>query len=76
MKDRANLTDALQGGAWQPCRIVRASGKSGIFITSPVYDDGVPVRTIVAKIGIARLAEQTCAAARVSGLSRIRIESV
>jgi diguanylate cyclase (GGDEF)-like protein len=55
MRDRAYLTDALLGGFSQAYGVGRTTGEPGIFIASPVYDDGVLVGAIIAKVGIARL---------------------
>ncbi|QCP48631.1 diguanylate cyclase [Trinickia violacea] len=55
MAARAYLAEALLGGFTQAYGVGRSSGEPGIFIASPVYDDGELVGAIVAKLGIARL---------------------
>ncbi|TKC83073.1 diguanylate cyclase [Trinickia terrae] len=55
MQSRAYLEEALLGGFTQAYGVGRNSGEPGIFIASPVYEDGMLVGAIVAKIGIARL---------------------
>jgi diguanylate cyclase (GGDEF)-like protein len=49
------LEEALLGGFAQAYGVGRNSGEPGIFIASPVYDEGKLVGAIVAKVGIVRL---------------------
>ncbi|SEI82457.1 sensor domain-containing diguanylate cyclase [Paraburkholderia diazotrophica] len=55
MRSRSYLTNALLGAFGEAYGVGRASGEPGIFISAPVYDDGLLVGAIVAKVGIARL---------------------
>ncbi|HWT38713.1 MAG TPA: GGDEF domain-containing protein, partial [Paraburkholderia sp.] len=55
MRSRSYLTNALLGAFGEAYGVGRMSGEPGIFISAPVYDDGLLVGAIVAKVGIARL---------------------
>jgi diguanylate cyclase (GGDEF)-like protein len=55
MRSRSYLTNALLGAFGEAYGVGRLSGEPGIFISAPVYDDGLLVGAIVAKVGIARL---------------------
>ncbi|MEX3931038.1 diguanylate cyclase [Paraburkholderia phymatum] len=55
MRTRSYLTNALLGAFGEAYGVGRMSGEPGIFISAPVYDDGLLVGAIVAKVGIARL---------------------
>jgi diguanylate cyclase (GGDEF)-like protein len=55
MRSRSYLTNALLGAFGEAYGVGRTSGEPGIFISAPVYDDGLLVGAIVAKVGIARL---------------------
>ncbi len=55
MRSRAYLTNALLGAFTEVYGVGRTSGEPGIFIAAPVYDDGLLVGAVVAKVGIARL---------------------
>ncbi|MEM5389419.1 diguanylate cyclase [Paraburkholderia phymatum] len=55
MRSRSYLTNALLGAFGEAYGVGRSSGEPGIFISAPVYDDGLLVGAIVAKVGIARL---------------------
>jgi len=55
MRTRSYLANALLGAFAEAYGVGRASGEPGIFISAPVYDDGVLVGAVVAKVGIARL---------------------
>ncbi|WP_460902643.1 sensor domain-containing diguanylate cyclase [Paraburkholderia jirisanensis] len=55
MRARRYLTNALLGAFGEAYGVGRQSGEPGIFISAPVYDDGLLVGAIVAKVGIARL---------------------
>ena len=55
MRARGYLADALLGAFAEAYGVGRASGEPGIFISAPVYDDGVLVGAVAAKVGIARL---------------------
>jgi diguanylate cyclase (GGDEF)-like protein len=55
MRSRGYLVNALLGAFAEAYGVGRASGEPGIFIAAPVYDDGLLVGAVVAKVGIARL---------------------
>ncbi|HEY1997671.1 diguanylate cyclase [Paraburkholderia sp.] len=55
MRSRNYLANALLGAFGETYGVGRESGEPGIFIAAPVYDDGVLVGAVVAKVGIARL---------------------
>jgi diguanylate cyclase (GGDEF)-like protein len=55
MRARRYLTNALLGAFGEAYGVGRQSGEPGIFISAPVYDDGLLVGAIIAKVGIARL---------------------
>jgi diguanylate cyclase (GGDEF)-like protein len=55
MRARSYLANALLGAFAEAYGVGRASGEPGIFISAPVYDDGLLVGAVVAKVGIARL---------------------
>jgi diguanylate cyclase (GGDEF)-like protein len=55
MRSRSYLTNTLLGAFGEAYGVGRLSGEPGIFISAPVYDDGLLVGAIVAKVGIARL---------------------
>jgi diguanylate cyclase (GGDEF)-like protein len=55
MRSRSYLTNALLGAFGEAYGVGRLSGEPGIFISAPVYDEGLLVGAIVAKVGIARL---------------------
>jgi diguanylate cyclase (GGDEF)-like protein len=55
MRTRNYLTNALLGAFGEAYGVGRASGEPGIFIAAPVYDDGVLVGAVIAKVGISRL---------------------
>ena len=56
MRARRYLTNALLGAFGEAYGVGRQSGEPGIFISAPVYDDGMLVGAVVAKVGIARCA--------------------
>jgi diguanylate cyclase (GGDEF)-like protein len=55
MRTRGYLASTLLGAFAEAYGVGRASGEPGIFISAPVYDDGILVGAVVAKVGIARL---------------------
>lgn len=55
MRGRSFLANALLGAFGEAYGVGRASGEPGIFIAAPVYDDGVLVGAVIAKVGISRL---------------------
>jgi diguanylate cyclase (GGDEF)-like protein len=55
MRGRNYLSNALLGAFGEAYGVGRASGEPGIFIAAPVYDDGVLVGAVLAKVGISRL---------------------
>ena len=55
MRGRNYLSNALLGAFGEAYGVGRASGEPGIFIAAPVYDDGVLVGVVIAKVGISRL---------------------
>jgi len=55
MRGRNFLSNALLGAFGEAYGVGRASGEPGIFIAAPVYDDGVLVGAVIAKVGISRL---------------------
>jgi diguanylate cyclase (GGDEF)-like protein len=55
MRSRGYLANSLLGAFAEAYGVGRASGEPGIFISAPVYDDGVLVGAVAAKVGIARL---------------------
>ncbi|MEW6347159.1 MAG: diguanylate cyclase [Pseudomonadota bacterium] len=55
MRSRNYLSNALLGAVGEAYGVGRASGEPGIFIAAPVYDSGVLVGAVVAKLGIGRL---------------------
>ncbi|MDE1182869.1 sensor domain-containing diguanylate cyclase [Paraburkholderia sp.] len=55
MRSRAYLTQSLLGAFTEAYGVGRKSGEPGIFIAAPVYDDGILIGAVVAKVGIARL---------------------
>lgn len=55
LSTRGYLRNALLGSFGQAYGIGRKSGEPGIFIASPVYEGGMLVGAIVAKVGLGRL---------------------
>lgn len=55
MRGRNYLANALLGAFGEAYGVGRESGEPGIFIAAPVYQDGILVGAVVAKVGIARL---------------------
>jgi diguanylate cyclase (GGDEF)-like protein len=55
MRTRNYLSNALLGAFGEAYGVGRASGEPGIFIAAPVYNDGVLVGAVIAKVGIGRL---------------------
>ena len=55
MRGRSFLANALLGAFGEAYGVGRASGEPGIFIAAPVYDDGLLVGAVIAKVGISRL---------------------
>ncbi|WP_321929346.1 GGDEF domain-containing protein [Paraburkholderia guartelaensis] len=55
MRPRAYLNDTLLGAFSEAYGVGTASGEPGIFVAAPVYDDGLLVGAVVAKVSIARL---------------------
>ncbi|MEM5328255.1 diguanylate cyclase [Paraburkholderia sp. JHI2823] len=55
MRPRAWLNDTLLGAFSEAYGVGAASGEPGIFVAAPVYDDGLLVGAVVAKVSIARL---------------------
>jgi diguanylate cyclase (GGDEF)-like protein len=55
MRPRAYLNDTLLGAFAEAYGVGTASGEPGIFVAAPVYDDGLLVGAVVAKVSIARL---------------------
>ncbi|RFU46138.1 sensor domain-containing diguanylate cyclase [Paraburkholderia sp. DHOC27] len=55
MRGRSFLANALLGAFGEAYGVGRSSGEPGIFIAAPVYDDGILVGAVVAKVGISRL---------------------
>jgi len=55
MHSRSYLTNTLLGAFGEAYGVGQTSGEPGIFIAAPVYDDGILVGAVVAKVGIARL---------------------
>ncbi len=55
MRPRAYLADTLLGAFAETYGVGTTSGEPGIFVAAPVYDDGLLVGAVVAKVGIARL---------------------
>ncbi|RKP44882.1 sensor domain-containing diguanylate cyclase [Trinickia fusca] len=55
LSTRGYLRNALLGSFGQAYGIGRKSAEAGIFFASPVYEDGMLVGAIVAKVGLGRL---------------------
>jgi diguanylate cyclase (GGDEF)-like protein len=55
MHARAYLSDTLLGAFTETYGVGMSSGEPGIFVAAPVYDDGLLVGAVVAKVGISRL---------------------
>ncbi|WP_321912664.1 MULTISPECIES: diguanylate cyclase [unclassified Paraburkholderia] len=55
MRPRAYLNETLLGAFSEAYGVGTASGEPGIFVAAPVYDDGLLVGAVVAKVSIARL---------------------
>lgn len=55
LSTRGYVKEALLGAYGQMYAVGRISGENGIYISAPVYSDGVLVGVIVAKIGLRRL---------------------
>lgn len=55
MRPRAYLNDTLLGAFSEAYGVGTASGEPGIFVAAPVYDEGLLVGAVVAKVSIARL---------------------
>lgn len=55
MRTRHYISQVLLGAFAENYGVGRETGEPGIFIAAPVYDDGMLVGAVVAKVGIARL---------------------
>ncbi|CAN7466091.1 diguanylate cyclase [Trinickia sp. LjRoot230] len=55
ISSRRYVQEALLGSPSQMYAVGRRSGENGIYISAPVYDDGILVGLIVAKIALRRL---------------------
>lgn len=55
LSTRGYVKEALLGAYGQMYAVGRVSGENGVFLSAPVYSDGVLVGLIVAKIGLRRL---------------------
>lgn len=55
LSTRGYVKEALLGSYGQMYAVGRVSGENGVYISAPVYNDGVLVGLIVAKIGLRRL---------------------
>jgi len=55
LSTRGYVKEALLGSYGQMYAVGRVTGDNGVFISAPVYSDGILVGLIVAKIGLRRL---------------------
>jgi diguanylate cyclase (GGDEF)-like protein len=55
MRARAYLSDTLLGAFSETYGVGMSTGEPGIFVAAPVYDDGLLVGAVVAKVSISRL---------------------